>query len=72
MAVERQGKNRGPSECSLLNIIGTIDKPSSGDVYLFGEKVDFKGNEEKLAKIRLNQVKSKELYELDWLCIPNV
>lgn len=33
----------GPSGCgktSLLNMLGLLDKPTSGELYLFGEKVD--------------------------------
>lgn len=50
---------RGPSgsgKTSLLNIIGTIDKPTSGCVHLFGREVEYDGKESELAKLRLEHV----------------
>ena len=47
---------RGPSgsgKTSLLNIIGSIDKPTSGSVCLFGREVKYDGKESELAKLRL-------------------
>lgn len=44
---------------SLLNIIGTIDTPTSGSVYLFGKEVKYKENEKTLAKLRLHHVSLK-------------
>lgn len=41
---------------SLLNIIGTIDKPTSGSVYLFGKEVKYHEKEDNLAKLRLHHV----------------
>lgn len=50
---------RGPSgsgKTSLLNIIGTIDQPTSGALYLFGERVENKAKDKELAEIRLRHV----------------
>lgn len=47
---------RGPSgsgKTSLLNIIGTIDKPTSGSVLLFGNEVRYNGGDKELAALRL-------------------
>lgn len=44
---------------SLLNIIGTIDTPTSGNVFLFGNEVKYKENEKTLAKLRLHHVPFK-------------
>ena len=47
---------RGPSgsgKTSLLNIIGTIDKPTSGSVLLFGNEVRYGGGDKELAALRL-------------------
>ncbi len=45
----------GVGKTTLLNIIGTLDKPTSGDIYFFGEKLDYK-NEEKLLKLRKEKI----------------
>lgn len=50
---------RGPSgsgKTSLLNIIGTIDQPTSGALYLFGKRVENKAKDKELAEIRLRHV----------------
>ncbi|KAK8799112.1 hypothetical protein WA171_005860 [Blastocystis sp. BT1] len=47
---------RGPSgsgKTSLLNIIGTIDKPSSGSLFLFGKEILPSSEDNELAAIRL-------------------
>ncbi|AEB75382.1 lipoprotein ABC transporter ATP-binding protein [Clostridium botulinum] len=41
----------GSGKTTLLNLIGTLDKPSSGEVYIDGKRVD-EINGKKLAKIR--------------------
>ncbi len=45
----------GAGKTTLLNIIGTLDKPTSGEIYLFGEKLDYQ-NEEKLLKLRKEKI----------------
>lgn len=50
---------RGPSgggKTTLLNMLGTIDKPSAGDIYLFGNKIDTKSSDRELAKLRLQKI----------------
>ncbi|KAK8790901.1 hypothetical protein WA158_005532 [Blastocystis sp. Blastoise] len=50
---------RGPSgsgKTTLLNIIGTIDEPTSGDIYLLGEKMNFVKNDKQLSRIRLEHL----------------
>jgi len=50
---------RGASGCgktTLLNIIGTIDKTTSGDLELFGVKVDSRSTDEYLANLRLSKI----------------
>jgi len=39
-----------------LNIIGTIDKPSKGDVYICGLRIKFSTKDTLLASIRLNKL----------------
>jgi len=41
----------GSGKSTLLNLLGLIDAPNAGDVYLFGEKVDF-NRERYLTKLR--------------------
>ena len=41
---------------SLLNIIGTIDKPTAGSLYLFGQEVKEQSKDSELASIRLCHV----------------
>lgn len=51
---------RGPSgsgKTSLLNIIGTIDDPTDGEVFLFGHLVKYLNNDAELANIRLSYVR---------------
>jgi len=40
----------------MLNIIGTIDKPSKGDVYICGLRIKYSTKDELLASIRLNKL----------------
>jgi putative ABC transport system ATP-binding protein len=48
--------NSGGGKTSLLNIMGTIDKPSKGDLYICGVKVMYNTKDEILANIRLNKL----------------
>ena len=58
---------------SLLNILGTIDKPTSGQVYLFGKEVKFNENDDNLAKLRLQHVFLFLIeFIVDWICIPDI
>eukprot|EP01119_Soliformovum_irregulare_P005876 TRINITY_DN17620_c0_g1_i1.p1 TRINITY_DN17620_c0_g1~~TRINITY_DN17620_c0_g1_i1.p1 ORF type:complete len:270 (-),score=63.85 TRINITY_DN17620_c0_g1_i1:70-879(-) len=50
---------RGPSgggKTTLLNLLGTIDKPSSGSVELFGVKIDTNSKDTFLANLRLEKI----------------
>lgn len=47
---------------SLLNIIGTIDKPSSGSLFLFGRKVKEQSKDSDLASIRLCHVSETQCH----------
>ena len=50
---------RGPSgggKTTLLNIIGTIDSPTSGEMVLLGEKITSKSSDAFLADLRLKKV----------------
>ena len=50
---------RGPSgggKTTLLNIIGTIDKPSGGTLEILGEAVDEKSTDNYLADLRLRRI----------------
>eukprot|EP01028_Stygiella_incarcerata_P013732 TRINITY_DN834_c0_g3_i4.p1 TRINITY_DN834_c0_g3~~TRINITY_DN834_c0_g3_i4.p1 ORF type:complete len:261 (-),score=66.72 TRINITY_DN834_c0_g3_i4:1735-2517(-) len=50
---------RGPSgggKTTLLNILGTIDIPSSGEVEILGSKVDAKSKDSDLADLRLRRI----------------
>ncbi len=50
---------RGPSgggKTTLLNILGTIDEPSSGTIELFGSRVDKKSKDKYLADLRLRRI----------------
>ena len=40
----------------MLNIIGTIDKPSKGDVYICGLRIKNSTKDSLLASIRLNKL----------------
>lgn len=45
----------GVGKTTLLNIIGTLDKPSSGELYFLGEKINFT-DEEKLSQLRKEKI----------------
>lgn len=50
---------RGPSgggKTTLLNILGTIDEPTSGNVDLFGQRVDKSSKDAYLADLRLRKI----------------
>eukprot|EP00457_Paulinella_chromatophora_P008041 gb/GEZN01008068.1/.p1 GENE.gb/GEZN01008068.1/~~gb/GEZN01008068.1/.p1 ORF type:complete len:330 (+),score=49.27 gb/GEZN01008068.1/:25-1014(+) len=50
---------RGPSgggKTSLLNILGSIDDPTSGTIDLFGSRVDSKSSDAYLASLRLRKI----------------
>eukprot|EP01107_Rhizomastix_libera_P016549 TRINITY_DN6953_c0_g1_i1.p1 TRINITY_DN6953_c0_g1~~TRINITY_DN6953_c0_g1_i1.p1 ORF type:complete len:227 (-),score=37.36 TRINITY_DN6953_c0_g1_i1:409-1032(-) len=50
---------RGPSgggKTTLLNIIGTLDKPSEGELKLFGEIIDINSNDSELSLLRLKKI----------------
>ena len=50
---------RGPSgggKTTLLNILGTIDEPSSGELTLLGENVDSRSPDSYLASLRLRKI----------------
>lgn len=46
----------GGGKTTLLNIIGTIDKPSKGDVYICGLRIKYSTSDTLLAQIRLNKL----------------
>ena len=46
----------GGGKTTLLNIIGTIDKPSKGDVYICGLRIKHSTADTLLAQIRLNKL----------------
>jgi lipoprotein-releasing system ATP-binding protein len=57
----------GPSgigKTTLLNIIGTLDKPSSGDIYFFGKRLDWEKEEELLM---LRREKIGFIFQLHYL-----
>lgn len=50
---------RGPSgggKTTLLNILGTLDKPTSGTCELFGSKIDSSSADSYLAELRLKKI----------------
>lgn len=46
----------GGGKTTLLNLIGTIDKPTKGDLYLCGLRIKSNTDDKTLASIRLNKV----------------
>ena len=40
----------------MLNILGTIDKPTSGTVNLFGKIIDSKSTDSELSQLRLEHI----------------
>jgi len=45
----------GVGKTTLLNIIGTLDYPTSGEIYFFGKKLDY-SDEETLLKLRKENI----------------
>merc|ERR1711991_1009033 len=46
----------GGGKTSLLNIIGTIDKPTKGELSICGTKINSKTTDKQLAKLRLTKL----------------
>ena len=46
----------GGGKTTMLNIIGTIDKPSKGDVYICGLRIKYSTQDQLLASIGLNKL----------------
>eukprot|EP00161_Ancyromonas_sigmoides_P019717 TRINITY_DN5601_c0_g1_i1.p1 TRINITY_DN5601_c0_g1~~TRINITY_DN5601_c0_g1_i1.p1 ORF type:complete len:290 (-),score=119.41 TRINITY_DN5601_c0_g1_i1:131-1000(-) len=46
----------GGGKTTLLNILGTLDKPSTGSVEIFGQTVDASSTDEYLAHLRLHRI----------------
>ncbi len=46
----------GGGKTTLLNIIGTIDKPSKGELYICGLRIKYSTKDNLLASIRLNKL----------------
>lgn len=50
---------RGPSgggKTTLLNLIGTIDSSTSGELYIMGQKIDKDSSDDFLSKLRLKHI----------------
>jgi putative ABC transport system ATP-binding protein len=50
---------RGPSgggKTTFLNLIGTIDRPTNGHIWIDGEMIDSEHNDEKLSQLRRNKI----------------
>lgn len=61
---------RGPSgggKTTLLNLLGTIDKPTDGYVELFGERIDSKSSDSYLANLRLSKI-GAFAFEVSFIC----
>eukprot|EP00033_Pygsuia_biforma_P001675 GCRY01001879.1.p1 GENE.GCRY01001879.1~~GCRY01001879.1.p1 ORF type:complete len:325 (+),score=80.02 GCRY01001879.1:204-1178(+) len=46
----------GGGKTTFLNILGTIDEPTTGSLSLLGRNVDFSSKDSLLAKLRLNEI----------------
>lgn len=46
----------GGGKTSMLNILGTIDKPTKGDLYVCGTRVTASTSDREMANIRLNRI----------------
>ena len=57
------GKSGG-GKTTMLNIMGTIDRPTRGDVYLCGHRVHSKTKDQDLANVRLHR--------LGKTCVPSI
>lgn len=49
------GKSGG-GKTSMLNIIGTIDKPTKGDIYITGKRISSKTTDTEVANLRLKKI----------------
>jgi len=49
------GKSGG-GKTSMLNIIGTIDKPTKGDIYISGKRISSKTTDTEVANLRLRKI----------------
>eukprot|EP01084_Bolivina_argentea_P203772 347968_1 len=49
------GKSGG-GKTSMLNIIGTIDKPTKGDIYITGKRISNKTTDTQVANLRLRKI----------------
>ena len=49
------GKSGG-GKTSMLNIIGTIDKPTKGDIYITGKRISNKTTDTEVANLRLRKI----------------
>ena len=49
------GKSGG-GKTSMLNIIGTIDKPTKGDLYIAGKRISSKTTDTEVANLRLRKI----------------
>jgi putative ABC transport system ATP-binding protein len=50
---------RGPSgggKTTMLNLIGTIDSSSSGELHIMGNKIDKNSSDEFLSQLRLKHI----------------
>ena len=45
----------------MLNILGTIDKPTSGTVNLFGKTIDSNSTDAELSRLRLESIGLKAI-----------
>merc|ERR1712113_1118330 len=46
----------GGGKTSMLNIIGTIDKPTKGDIYITGKRISNKTTDTEVANLRLRKI----------------
>jgi putative ABC transport system ATP-binding protein len=50
---------RGPSgggKTTLLNLVGTIDSPSDGELYIMNKRIDGSSTDEFLSSLRLEHI----------------
>jgi putative ABC transport system ATP-binding protein len=48
--------NSGGGKSTLLNLLGTLDEPSEGSVYILGHRVDNSSSDRFLADLRLRKI----------------